>query len=59
MEHLPLQGYHGDTSRMFYVGKVSEKARRLCEVTQLAMDTAIAQCGPGVPIRHIGKVRPR
>jgi methionyl aminopeptidase len=26
-------GYHGDTSRMFYVGTPSIKARRLCEVT--------------------------
>ncbi len=41
---------------MFYVGKVDDKARRLCEVTQLAMESAIAECGPGVPVRHIGKV---
>ncbi|BDA42409.1 Methionine aminopeptidase 1D, mitochondrial [Coccomyxa sp. Obi] len=51
-----LNGHHGDTSRMFYVGKVSEKARKLCEVTQFAMESAIAECGPGVPIRNIGKV---
>lgn len=52
-----MQGHHGDTSRMFYVGKVSERAQKLCEITQFAMETAISECGPGVPIRHIGKVR--
>lgn len=41
---------------MFYVGNVDKKAQQLCEVTQFAMESAIAECGPGVPIRHIGKV---
>ena len=27
-------GYHGDTSKMFYVGQPSTQAKRLCEVTQ-------------------------
>jgi len=53
------QGYHGDTSRMFYVGRVSDKARRLCEATKECLDAAIAQCGPGVPISRIGQARPR
>ena len=52
-----VQGYHGDTSRMFYVGSVSERARKLCEVTQQAMEAGIRQCGPGVPVKSIGKVR--
>jgi hypothetical protein len=30
-------GYHGDSSRMFYVGEPSIQARRLCEVTWQAM----------------------
>ena len=30
-------GYHGDTSRMFYVGQPSIQARRLCEVTYECM----------------------
>src|SRR5512147_432997 len=30
-------GYHGDTSRMFYVGEPSVAARRLCEVTYECM----------------------
>ena len=52
-----VQGHHGDTSRMFYVGSVSERARKLCEVTQQAMEAGIRQCGPGVPVKSIGKVR--
>ena len=28
-----VDGWHGDTSRMYYVGEVGLKARRLCEVT--------------------------
>ena len=27
-------GYHGDTSKMFYVGQPSVQAKRLCEITQ-------------------------
>ena len=30
-------GYHGDTSRMFYVGEPSIQAKRLCETTYQAM----------------------
>lgn len=35
---LALQGYHGDTSRMFYVGQVAPAARQLCEATKEALD---------------------
>lgn len=49
-----LDGYHGDTSRMFYVGNVSPKARQLCEVTKQALDAAIAQCSPGARFNTIG-----
>ena len=51
-----LQGYHGDTSRMYYAGKVSDKAQQLCETTEHAMMEAIKVCGPGVHISEIGKV---
>ena len=52
------QGYHGDTSRMFTVGRVSDKARQLCAVTLEALEAAVALCGPGVPVRKIGEVPP-
>ncbi|MDB5688994.1 MAG: methionine aminopeptidase type, partial [Sphingomonas bacterium] len=42
-----LNGWHGDTSRMFLVGDVPVKARRLVEVTYEAMMLGIAQAKPG------------
>ena len=53
---VTAQGYHGDTSRMFPVGKVSDKAQHLCDVTLEALEKAILQCGPNVPVRRIGEV---
>lgn len=41
---------------MFQVGEVSAEARRLCEVTQLAMEQGIAECRPGARIAVIGRV---
>lgn len=49
-----LDGHHGDTSRMFYVGNVSPAAKKLCEVTHESLMAAIQQCGPGVPLKRIG-----
>ena len=51
------QGYHGDTSAMFTVGEVSEEARALCQVTQLAMEEGIQQCRPGARFASICQVR--
>ena len=39
---------------MFFVGEVSPEARRLCQVAKRAMNTAIAECRPGLPVRAIG-----
>ena len=47
-------GYHGDTSRMFYVGEPSIAARRLCETTFECMWTGIAQVRPGAFLGDIG-----
>jgi methionyl aminopeptidase len=41
---------------MFLVGNVSDKVRKLCEVTKQAMEAGIRQCGPGVPVKNVGKV---
>jgi methionyl aminopeptidase len=46
--------FHGDTSRMFYVGEPSLAARRLCEVTYECMWAGIAQVGPGGFLGDIG-----
>lgn len=47
-------GYHGDTSRMFYVGEPSIAARRLCEVTYECMWMGILQVRPGARLGDIG-----
>jgi methionyl aminopeptidase len=47
-------GFHGDTSRMFFVGEPSIAARRLCEVTFESMWLGIDQVKPGATIGDIG-----
>jgi methionyl aminopeptidase len=47
-------GWHGDTSRMFYIGEPSIQAKRLCEITYEAMWHGIAMVRPGVFLGDIG-----
>jgi methionyl aminopeptidase len=47
-------GFHGDTSRMFFVGEPSIAAKRLCEVTYRAMWVGIRQVRPGAQLGDIG-----
>ena len=47
-------GFHGDTSRMFFVGEPSIAARRLSDVTYDCMWLGIAQVRPGATIGDIG-----
>ena len=47
-------GYHGDTSRMFYVGEPSIQARRLCESTFEAMWRGIRAVKAGARLGDIG-----
>lgn len=47
-------GYHGDTSKMFYVGEPSIQGKRLCEVTQESLYLAIRMVKPGVRLGDIG-----
>ncbi len=49
-----LNGWHGDTSRMFYVGDVKLKARKLVETTYEAMIRGIEQVKPGNTTGDIG-----
>lgn len=46
--------YHGDNSRMYYIGKPSVLAKRLCEVTLESMMTGIRMVKPGVQLGDIG-----
>ena len=47
-------GFHGDCSRMFYVGQPSIQARRLVEITYECMWRGIAQVRPGACLGDIG-----
>ncbi len=47
-------GFHGDTSRMFYIGAPPIQARRLCEVTYEAMWRGIRAVEPGAHLGDIG-----
>ena len=49
-------GWHGDTSRMYYVGDVSTKAKKLVEVTYEAMSKSIKILKNGIKVGDIGYV---
>jgi methionyl aminopeptidase len=49
-----LDGWYGDTSRMFFAGEVGVKARRLCDITYDAMMRGIAAAKPGGRVGDIG-----
>lgn len=51
-----LNGFHGDTSRTFYVGEVSDEARHVTEVARESLELGIAVVRPGARIREIGAV---
>ena len=48
-------GFHGDTSRMYFVGKPGVQAERLSTVTYEAMWLGIEQVGPGKRLGDIGQ----
>jgi methionyl aminopeptidase len=48
-------GYHGDTSRMYFVGEPSIAARRLAEITFECMWLGIAQVKPEATLGDIGQ----
>ena len=47
-------GYHGDTSNMFFVGKVLPHAKRLVAVTQSCLYAGISVVKPGAKLGDIG-----
>ena len=49
-----VDGWHGDTSRMYLVGDVPVRARRLVEVTYEALDRGLAAAKPGAHLGDIG-----
>ncbi len=51
---LILEGWHGDTSRMFAIGEAPRKARRLMDITYEAMMRGIAAIKPGATLGDLG-----
>ncbi|MBU2869903.1 type I methionyl aminopeptidase [Colwellia sp. E2M01] len=47
-------GYHGDTSKMFFVGDVSPEDNRLCRITQESLYLALKKVKPGATFGEIG-----
>jgi methionyl aminopeptidase len=51
---LVLDGWHGDSSRMYPVGEISRKAERLIEVTYASLEAGLAAAKPGNTTGDIG-----
>ncbi|MEQ9637582.1 MAG: type I methionyl aminopeptidase [Devosia marina] len=51
---LVLDGWHGDSSRMYPVGEISRKAERLIEITYAGLEAGIAAARPGNTTGDIG-----
>ncbi|WP_414563297.1 MULTISPECIES: type I methionyl aminopeptidase [unclassified Anabaena] len=51
---LIVEGYHGDTSKTFFVGTPSPIAKKLVEVTEECRRLGIAEVKPGAKIGDIG-----
>src|SRR6185503_3350988 len=49
-----VDGWHGDTSRMYGVGEIAPKARRLIDVTYEAIARGLAQVKPGARLGDVG-----
>jgi len=49
-----VDGYHGDTSKTFFVGDVSKDARQLVDVTKQCLDLGISAVSIGARVGDIG-----
>lgn len=49
-----VDGWHGDTSRMYAIGEVRRKAQRLMDVTFEAMHLGLAAIKPGATLGDVG-----
>ena len=47
-------GYHGDTSKMFFIGETSAEDNRLCRITQEALYVGLKKVKPGNTFGEIG-----
>lgn len=51
---LVVDGWHGDTSRMYPIGAISRKAERLIDVTYRSLEAGLAAAKPGNTTGDIG-----
>lgn len=51
-----LNGYYGDTSKMYTVGEISPRAKKIIQVAKHSLDLGIQQVRPGNNIGNIGFV---
>jgi methionyl aminopeptidase len=49
-----VDGWHGDTSRMYGVGRVPARARRLVDITYKGLELGLAQVKPGQTLGDVG-----
>ncbi|MFI4818993.1 MAG: type I methionyl aminopeptidase [Enterobacterales bacterium] len=47
--------FYGDTSKMFFVGKIPEITKKLCKIARDSLYLAILVIKPGIKIKEIGK----
>ncbi len=52
---LIVDGWHGDSSRMYVAGDIERKAERLIDITYEAMMRGIEAIRPGATVGHIGE----
>ncbi len=48
-------GFHGDTSKMFFLGRPTILGNHLCHTTQQSLYRAIKMVKPGLDLHHLGK----
>jgi methionyl aminopeptidase len=49
-----VDGWHGDTSRMYGVGEVSPRSRRLVDITYEGLERGLAKIKPGATLGDVG-----
>jgi methionyl aminopeptidase len=50
-----IDGWHGDHSRMYAIGEVAPRARRLIDITYEGLERGIAAVKPGVRLGDVGE----
>ncbi len=49
-----IDGWHGDTSKTFYVGRATVKGKKVTEISRKALEIGISAIRPGVTLGDIG-----